>query len=247
MRWIKATVKYFLITLMVVAVAITAFLYLAPTFGAAPGGESLARIKASDHYRDGQFHNIINTQIDTSDPDQQQSIAAYFLPPTDKNPQSPLPSKSLDASLLTPAKFAWLGHSTILFNTQGKYILTDPVFNRASPIPLYGKPFPVENPTTIDDLPNIDVVIISHDHYDHLDHIAIMELNKKVDRFMVPLSHFYRHATSAVEASQTDSLPYGAHGQLRTPNSMSGSVVTAAISTSWQPLAKSTVRLILRS
>ncbi len=207
MRWIKATVKYLIITLMVVALAITAFLTLAPTFGAASGGESLARIEASDNFRDGQFHNIITTAIDTSDPDQPQSIAAYLFPSADKNPQSPLPSKSLEVPLITPGKFAWLGHSTILFNAGGKYILTDPVFNRASPVPFYGKPFALENPTTIDDLPKIDVVIISHDHYDHLDHLAIMELDNKVDRFLVPLglsAHLQRWGVAAEKITELD-------------------------------------------
>ena len=75
--------------------------------------------------------------------------------------------------------------------------MTDPVFNRASPLPSFsskskrnffnGKPFAFENPILIDNLPKVDIVIISHDHYDHLDSKAIKDLSNRVDHFFVPL------------------------------------------------------------
>ena len=61
-------------------------------------------------------------------------------------------------------------------NTAGLIIMTDPVFNRASPAPILGKLFAYENPINIDDLPKINAVIISHDHYAHLDFKAIKDL-----------------------------------------------------------------------
>lgn len=69
--------------------------------------------------------------------------------------------------------------------------MTDPVFNRASPIPIGGKAFAMVHTPKIDDMPKIDAVIISHDHYDHLDHRVIQELNEKVTHFYVPLVSFY--------------------------------------------------------
>ena len=80
-------------------------------------------------------------------------------------------------------------------NTAGLIVMTDPVFNRASPAPIFGKPFAYENPINIDDLPKVNAVIISHDHYDHLNFKAIKDLSKFVDRFFVPLgvkSHLKR-------------------------------------------------------
>ena len=80
-------------------------------------------------------------------------------------------------------------------NTAGSIIMKDSAFNRASPVPIFGKPFAYENPINIDDLPKVNAVIISHDHYDHLNFKAIKDLSKFVDRFFVPLgvkSHLKR-------------------------------------------------------
>ena len=72
-------------------------------------------------------------------------------------------------------------------NIDGLILMTDTVFNRASPVPIFGKPFPYERLINIDDLSRVDVVIIYHDHYDHLDSKAIKDLSKIVDRFLVHL------------------------------------------------------------
>jgi L-ascorbate metabolism protein UlaG (beta-lactamase superfamily) len=95
--------------------------------------------------------------------------------------------------------------------------MTDPVFNRASPLPSFnsnsksnffnGKPFEFENPILIDDLPKVDVVIISHDHYDHLDSKAIKELSDLVDYFIVPLgvgAHLERWGVSKNKITELD-------------------------------------------
>ena len=69
----------------------------------------------------------------------------------------------------------------------GKRLITDPVFYRATPLPFGGKPFPQSHPTLPTDLPPLDAVLISHDHYDHLDYRAIRELDEKVGHYYVPL------------------------------------------------------------
>ena len=87
-------------------------------------------------------------------------------------------------------------------NIDGLIVMTDPVFNKASPVPIFGKPFPYEHPINTDDLSRVDVVIISHDHYDHLDLKAIKDLSKTVDRFVVPLgikAHLERWALIKIE------------------------------------------------
>ena len=112
---------------------------------------------------------------------------SLLSPSKDKNPITPLPTIQFQRNTLTEGKFVWLGHSTLLMNIDGLIVMTDPVFNRASPAPIFGKPFPYEHPINIEDLPRVNVVIISHDHYDHLDSKAIKDLSKAVDRFLVPL------------------------------------------------------------
>jgi L-ascorbate metabolism protein UlaG (beta-lactamase superfamily) len=125
------------------------------------------------------------------------TLRDWFSPPKDKNPLNPLPTIKFIGKDLAEGKFVWLGHSTVLMKTEGLVVMTDPVFNRASPLPSFnsksksnffnGKPFIFENPVVIDDLPKVDVVIISHDHYDHLDSKAIKDLSNRVDQFFVPL------------------------------------------------------------
>ena len=70
-------------------------------------------------------------------------------------------------------------------NIDGLIVMTDPVFNRASPAPIFGTPFPHEHPINIDDLPRVNVVIISHDHYDHLDSKAVKDLSKPLIDFLI--------------------------------------------------------------
>ena len=87
-------------------------------------------------------------------------------------------------------------------NVDGLIVMANPVFNRASPVPIFGKPFPYEHPINIDDLPRDNVIIISHDHYDHLDSKAIKGLSKAVDRFLIPLgikAHLERWAVIKIK------------------------------------------------
>lgn len=82
----------------------------------------------------------------------------------------------------------WLGHSSLLIQMHGMNILIDPIFSqRSSPISFMGPKRFSEPPLTIEELPEIDIVIISHDHYDHLDMKSIKELDSKVDKYIVPL------------------------------------------------------------
>ena len=170
----------------------TLFVNLSPAFGDAPSGESLDRITASKNFNGEIFENLIETKVQTPDPQNEQSMAGFiynnFFPPENKNPSRPLPSVKLIGNRMKNGEFAWLGHSTILMKLNDKVIITDPVFNNASPIPGSVKPFKMEHAPSIRNLPNnIDVVLISHDHYDHLDYKAIQDLNNRVSNFLVPL------------------------------------------------------------
>lgn len=81
-----------------------------------------------------------------------------------------------------------LGHSSVLLKIDNQFVLTDPVFSdRASPVQWAGPKRFHQTPISIDELPNIDVVVISHDHYDHLDKNAVKEMASKVSLFLVPL------------------------------------------------------------
>ncbi|WP_227006564.1 MBL fold metallo-hydrolase [Shewanella donghaensis] len=100
-------------------------------------------------------------------------------------PVTPLTQLSL--SLETQDQIFRLGHSTLLIRLDGEYILLDPVFSeRASPVQWAGPKRFHQSPINIEQLPAIKTVIISHDHYDHLDKAAIVALKDKVEHFVTP-------------------------------------------------------------
>lgn len=111
--------------------------------------------------------------------------------PQDARPHQPLPVHALMRSDLLAATdlSLWrLGHSTMLLKINGQFWLTDPVFSeRASPVQFMGPKRFHAPPITIEELPPITGVLLSHDHYDHLDHAAIQKLAPKVEHFITPL------------------------------------------------------------
>ncbi len=198
---------WLLLMVILVAAAITAFVLMAPTFGAKPDSDSLKRMNASANYRDGKFVNIEETQVDTRSAGESMEIASYLFPAKDKNPDSPLPSVRFDKDGFKNGDFVWFGHSTLLFRSNDINILIDPVFNRASPVPIGGKPFDMKVAPKSEVLPPIDVVLISHDHYDHLDHRAISDIANTAKLFLVPLgnrAHLLRWGVPAENINELD-------------------------------------------
>ncbi|WP_343551193.1 MBL fold metallo-hydrolase [Pantoea sp.] len=132
-------------------------------------------------------------------PRQQLGFAEYakllwdftFNKPKNTVPESALPLIKLDAQQLAAAadnSVFRLGHSSLLFKMHGKFWLTDPVFNqRASPFSWLGPKRFQPAPIALDELPPIEGVILSHDHYDHLDYHSIMQLKDRVRYFLTPL------------------------------------------------------------
>jgi L-ascorbate metabolism protein UlaG (beta-lactamase superfamily) len=115
---------------------------------------------------------------------------------TFNKPASTVPAKALPVQALTRAQLLAapdntlyrLGHSTILLKLNGEFWLTDPVFSRrASPVQWAGPARFHEAPISIAELPPIKGVILSHNHYDHLDYAAILELADKTEHFLAPL------------------------------------------------------------
>lgn len=225
-----------LIALLAIATAL--FLKLAPTFGGRPDAESLARIQSSKNFNGQTFVNLVPTHASTIDIDDVSDgiseveghiLWQFLFPEKGKNPSKPIISYPLrltkqpspdasatttdpdtaTASCLKEGEFVWLGHSTVLFRCAHMTIITDPVFHRASPAPIGGKPFATSATPTVADLPYLDVVLISHDHYDHLDHKAIKQLvaQNKVGHFYVPLgvkAHLLRWGVARDSISEFD-------------------------------------------
>lgn len=166
---------------------------VAPQFGATPKGERLERIKKSPQYRNNKFYNLVETPMSGENTSMWESAWKFIKGGENREPKKVIEtipfSKTEFESGTSGISFSWFGHSTVLLRVDGKNILIDPVFsNYASPFSFLGtKGFQYSNRTLLNDLPNIDAVLISHDHYDHLDYETIKLLNEKVDRFYVPL------------------------------------------------------------
>ncbi|GGZ09176.1 MBL fold metallo-hydrolase [Pseudoduganella plicata] len=111
--------------------------------------------------------------------------------PADSVPSTPIPVQALSRAGLEAAPdntVFRLGHSTVLLKLDGRYWLTDPVFSeRASPFSWLGPARFHAPPLTVDELPPIAGVILSHDHYDHLDYAAVLALAHKTAYFVTPL------------------------------------------------------------
>jgi L-ascorbate metabolism protein UlaG (beta-lactamase superfamily) len=113
-----------------------------------------------------------------------------FFKTSPNAPKLPLPKKRLSKSDFSdrPSEFAamWFGHSTIIIELDGKRILIDPVFENAGPLPVITRRYDV-SPIKREELPEIDIVIITHDHYDHLEAATIQWLAAKNIEYIVPL------------------------------------------------------------
>jgi len=115
----------------------------------------------------------------------------FFGKGIDRAPGTVLPSVRTDLKTLPDEAptIIWFGHSSYMIRLQGKNILVDPVFSkRASPVQYMGvKSFDVSTPYFAEDLPTIDLMIITHDHYDHLDYNSILKLQHNVKAYYTAL------------------------------------------------------------
>src|SRR5687767_8267303 len=160
-------------------------------FICAQNGSALGTYTESPQQREGKFQNVVpRKQIGFF-----KTLSLAWRVMTEKPdttvPRAPIPVQRLTAAALVDAPEASLfrlGHSTLLLKLDGEFWLTDPVFSeRASPVQWLGPKRFHEAPIDIDELPPIKGVILSHDHYDHLDHAAILRLAPKVEVFVTPL------------------------------------------------------------
>jgi L-ascorbate metabolism protein UlaG (beta-lactamase superfamily) len=150
-------------------------------FGAKITGARLERVQASPRFSDGTFHNTRPVQPGLKKGSTLPTMAEFFFGGQRRTPVAPLPATSpLEAWSKRPEtglRATWLGHSTVLVEIDGARILTDPVWGeRASPTQLAGPKRFQPVPIPIAALPELDAVVISHDHYDHLDFPTIREL-----------------------------------------------------------------------
>lgn len=166
-------------------------------FGKAPSGERLALIQKSPNYKNGKFENVHFTPDLTEGYTILGVLYEFLFKKAERRiPAEQIPSIKTDLLNLPINQdvLVWFGHSSYFIQIEGKRILVDPVFSgNASPIAGTTKSFKGSDIYTVDDLPEIDYLLITHDHYDHLDYKTILKLKPKTKQIVCGLgvgSHF---------------------------------------------------------
>ncbi|HEX6018378.1 MAG TPA: MBL fold metallo-hydrolase [Burkholderiaceae bacterium] len=180
---------------LVVAAAVATPLVLSlPPFGGEVAGERLARARASPHYRDGSFANPLPPAPYTWGY-AWTLLEGTFLGDELRVPPAAIPVVAVSPQALRTAphkpglRAFWIGHASLYVEIDGLRLLIDAVFSDyASPFAFGPKRFHPP-PIALADLPPIDAVLITHDHYDHLDMASVQQLAQRSERtlFFVPL------------------------------------------------------------
>lgn len=152
------------------------------TFGSNPSGKDLDRIVASANYKENIFQNLSATRALVEGTSYIKLIWGFLNKPKNTAPEFPLPSIKTVLQPVATEKptITWFGHSSYLIRINGRTILVDPVFSGyASPFSFTGKSFKGSDVYTVDDMPDIDLLILTHDHYDHLDYNTVLNLKSR--------------------------------------------------------------------
>ena len=153
-------------------------------FGKNPWGKEKEKTLASPNYKNGQFLNPVPTNVMELSLDAFKIFYKFLNKPANCFPPKLLPSVKTNLLTLPNDKttLVWFGHSSYLIKTGGKTILVDPVFcGYVSPVKGMNKAFAGSNVYGVDDMPFIDILLITHDHYDHLDYETVRKLKSKVN------------------------------------------------------------------
>lgn len=233
------------IVILVLVTAVMIILRCLPAFGANPYVRKTQAFNSSPNYRQGKFVNLKPASGKVSG-----SIVVTIMRERARNrsqlrPPHPLKVYRLDRSYLRAdqrCQVIWLGHSTILLRMAGQLLLLDPMLGQTpSPLPpLGGQRYSRKAPVDAADLPFIDAVLVSHDHYDHLDYGTIRKLRNRVGQFFVPLgvgSHLERWGIPPEkirECDWWDEIEYGSlHFSCTPARHFSGRTITGRDTTLW--------------
>ncbi|AKB85250.1 Outer membrane protein romA [Methanococcoides methylutens MM1] len=165
-----------------------------PAFGGDPTTEQKETYEQLDNYVDGNFINDMPTRVFVNPSDNPSTSDVSVSEVKDRHPAGPIPVSAIDWSKIEGENdsMTWLGHSAFLLSIDDKKLLIDPMLSPvASPVSFVGiERYEYSEEIMlhiIDEMPPIDAVFITHDHYDHLDYQSIVKLNNKVSHFFVPL------------------------------------------------------------
>jgi L-ascorbate metabolism protein UlaG (beta-lactamase superfamily) len=184
---------YILLSILILLIAAVYLFLQHPKFGKKAHGQRLKRMQDSPNYKNKQFQNLSFTP-DLAEGSSYFKVFMKFFFGRDKRniPAQPIPTQKHNLKNLDPNQnlLVWFGHSSYFMQVDGKTILVDPVFSgHASPIPATTKAFKGSDAYAADDMPEIDYLFISHDHWDHLDYETVVKLRPKVKHVVTPLGN----------------------------------------------------------
>ncbi len=199
---LKKIIKYIkrmllvLVTLSVLAViGYLLFVSYYPSFGGDVSKELQTKYSSSENYKNGAFVNRKNVPEDLSFWETVKIARKFFFTKVPNGvPNGNVAVEAVDSVQIADyqgkTRLVWFGHSAFLLQMAGKNILIDPMFGDVpAPHPMLGgKRFSKQLPIAVEQLPKIDAVIFSHDHYDHLDYESVLKLKDKVEHFYTPLA-----------------------------------------------------------
>jgi L-ascorbate metabolism protein UlaG (beta-lactamase superfamily) len=161
-----------------------------PIFGELPKGKRLSRIEQSPNYKGGSFVNLEHTPDFAPGIGTWDAAKSFLNKPKNTEPDRDMPwvETNLKTIESNGVKLVWFGHSSYYLVADGLKILVDPVFSgNAAPVKLFGKSFKGTDRVDVSDFPEIDVLVITHDHYDHLDYETILKLKGKFKKIVTSL------------------------------------------------------------
>lgn len=237
-----------LIVLSCVALFVALFIgyfSFAPRIGSNSKGERLSRIQALPNYRSGKLNNLVETNMDMGFGTMLGVMWEFIKGAPGREPKAVIPNLPFDRKVWddlpdTGVAFVWFGHSSLLMKVDSITFLIDPVFGkRASTFSFAGpKRFDYTEHMRVDLLPKVDVVLLSHDHYDHLCHETMVQLRDK--KFIVSLGvgahleHWGIPAASITEKAWWESVEVGPVKLTLAPaRHFSGRGLTNRFSTLW--------------
>ncbi len=187
------TILLYIICTPLVIYIVAKLVMLHPQFGQQPNEEDLKTIEASDNYIKGKFRIRVRIANDMSFSKIPTLVKQNNNKNIDKKPKGNIPvvktlKKQIKEIDKSGCRVTWLGHSAIYLEMNGLKILIDPQLGEsASPLPLTVKRFTKVVPINAEELDEIDLVLLSHDHYDHLDYKTVLSIRDKVKRWIMPL------------------------------------------------------------
>ena len=209
---IKRTMIILATIIGILAIALIIFLNQ-PQFGQTPTDKAKHEFFKSKQYNGKTFQNVGGITVHINFFKVMTLMPQWLNGKGDKFPSHQIHVIKRDKNEFTHVsdtltRITWFGHSTVLIEIDGKRLMIDPMLGLSpSPVTFFSKRFNDTLPLDIKDIPALDAVLLTHDHYDHLDYKTILQLKDKVEHFYVPLgvgSHLRKWGVEESKITELD-------------------------------------------